>query len=151
MSEEKKKVAKGGKCKCKKEVKEGEKAMLCEGCDIWFHLKCIGMSSNLYEALEEEEEGEEKETGLHWYCEVCDVEVRKMMEKIKELEDKHKKMESEVQKIVKGMDEMIKREKERWKRTEKRIKKNRRRLRKRWGNLRIVLMSLRERYQKWGR
>ena len=112
MSEKKKKVAKGGKCKCKKEVKEGEKAMLCEGCDIWFHLKCIGMSSNLYEALGEEEEGEEKETGLHWYCEVCDVEVRKMMEKIKELEDKHTKMESEVQKIVKGMDEMIKREKE---------------------------------------
>ena len=48
----------------------------------------------------------------NWYCEVCDIEVRKMMEKIKELEDKHKKMEIEVQRVVKGMDELIKREKE---------------------------------------
>ena len=63
MSEKKKKVAKGGKCKCKKEVKEGEKAMLCEGCDIWFHLKCIDMSSDLYEAMGKKEGGKRRKQG----------------------------------------------------------------------------------------
>ena len=112
MSEGKKEVEKGGRCSCKKEVKEGEKAMMCEGCDIWFHLKCIGMSNEMYKAIGEEEEDEEKETGLHWFCEGCNVGVRRMIERIKELEDGHKMVESEVKRIAKGMDELLKKEKE---------------------------------------
>jgi hypothetical protein len=113
MSERKKEVAKGGKkCSCKKEVKEGEKAMMCEGCGIWFHLKCIGMSNEMYKAIGEEEGDEESETGLHWFCEGCNVGVKRMSERIKELEDRHKKMEIEVKKIAKDMEELIKREKE---------------------------------------
>jgi hypothetical protein len=110
MAERRKKV---GKCKCKKEVKDGEKGMMCEGCEGWFHLKCIGMKEEIYRELEKkEEEGDGEGAGLKWYCEVCSVEVGRMPVRIRELEERNKKLEIEVQRISKKLEDLLKRERE---------------------------------------
>lgn len=53
--------------KCKLEVKEGEKAMLCDGCLEWIHIGCAEITAKdyqLYQCLD-------KCRGINWVCKKC--------------------------------------------------------------------------------
>lgn len=102
------KEAKGGKCKCRKNVKETDEAMMCDGCDMWFHIKCIGMPSELYTAIVEKEGGD----GLYWFCDACNVGVRKMLGRIKEVEEAQKTMEKELGELTQKVEMLTNKEKE---------------------------------------
>lgn len=113
MSGTRGKEAKGGKCKCRKEVKETDKAMKCDGCEIWFHIKCIAMPSELYTAMIVMKEGQSEELkGLYWFCDACNVGVRKMLGRIKEVEDAQKKMENEIGELSGKVEILTRKEKE---------------------------------------
>jgi uncharacterized protein YoxC len=71
------------------------------------------MSVDMYTEIEKKEkEGEGKESGLHWFCEGCNVGMGKIIKSFKEMEEKYEKIEGEVKRIAKRMEEMVKREKE---------------------------------------
>ena len=36
---------------CKTEVKKNDKGLMCDGCHVWYHIKCIDISVNLYTAI----------------------------------------------------------------------------------------------------
>jgi len=37
--------------KCKNKVESSHHALLCELCEIWFHIKCVNVNKECYEAL----------------------------------------------------------------------------------------------------
>ena len=51
---------------CKKQCKDGEKALECEVCVRWFHAECQKVTDTLYEALRQDSEA--GTNMLHWYC-----------------------------------------------------------------------------------
>ena len=54
--------------KCSKVVKDSDKALECEICDNWFHIKCEQLSDNEYKLIDEH-----KESNLHWFCSLCNI------------------------------------------------------------------------------
>jgi len=69
-----KKKLKKEQCKsCLNNIRSCEKAFMCEACKHWYHLKCVGVSTKLYEILQTDE-GKH----FHWFCDDCDSVV--MME-----------------------------------------------------------------------
>ena len=56
--------------RCKQDVLEGEKGIVCGGCEFWFHAKCEKVSAELYRAIMNFEE--KKDGGkIVWYCACC--------------------------------------------------------------------------------
>ncbi|MEL6143775.1 MAG: hypothetical protein AAFU67_19485, partial [Bacteroidota bacterium] len=51
---------------CHKDVNSHDSAILCEGCDGWFHGPCVSMTKAEVDIL-----GRVK--GCHWFCAKCDV------------------------------------------------------------------------------
>ncbi len=52
--------------KCQKPVKSNQKGICCDVCDFWFHIKCINMSNNIYNA-------HINKPDLSWICTSCAV------------------------------------------------------------------------------
>ena len=46
---------------CRKACTRRQPAVACDGCDIWFHTKCMSMNSKVYDAL----------NNISWYCFTC--------------------------------------------------------------------------------
>lgn len=52
---------------CELEVIEGNKALCCEVCDIWFHIQCQNIPETIYTFIFESEEGDQ----FLWCCKFC--------------------------------------------------------------------------------
>ena len=52
---------------CEKSVKTNQKAILCDTCNLWTHIKCDGISNNEYEELQN------SENDFSWQCLVCRI------------------------------------------------------------------------------
>ena len=48
---------------CEKDVRENQRAICCDGCDTWWHFKCITMSNITYKAL--------RNSSKSWICCQC--------------------------------------------------------------------------------
>ena len=57
---------------CKKAVKRADKALECEICNNWVHIKCENLNEAEYAFL-----GEHK--SLHWYCNGCNTHFAKLL------------------------------------------------------------------------
>lgn len=77
--------------KCILEVKNDQPALGCAKCNKWFHIACEKISSKLYLALQEQEEGEENT--LPFYCRDCKKQIDAYSKKINELEERIKDLE----------------------------------------------------------
>ena len=51
---------------CKKQCRDGDKALECEVCERWFHADCQKVTGTMYEALRQDSEA--GTNMLHWYC-----------------------------------------------------------------------------------
>lgn len=71
--------------KCKKPVKTTDNGLTCETCGIWYHAGCEKVTQELYKILLKYEE-------QMWFCSLCRPEVKKGMERIKELEKTNEEM-----------------------------------------------------------
>ena len=59
-------------CKvCRKEVRQGDRAIGCSRCDAWYHIFCVGISPILYRGLELE--------SIYWICKDCRPVVDKFL------------------------------------------------------------------------
>jgi outer membrane murein-binding lipoprotein Lpp len=91
---------------CKNQVKSGDKGVQCEmvGCKRWFHIKCVKMSTKVYEVLNSEEA-----KNLHWYCAKCDqiaAEVLALNRKYETVQKEVEAVRKEVDAIKHGMVEL---------------------------------------------
>ena len=48
---------------CSKAVRSNQRAVQCDSCDVWYHVKCMQMSTHVYEAL--------ANSSCIWECVVC--------------------------------------------------------------------------------
>ena len=53
---------------CNIKVKNADKALFCEMCEEWKHLKCDDVKDDTYIALNKDEINDR---GLHWFCSNC--------------------------------------------------------------------------------
>src|SRR2546425_10405233 len=65
---------------CNSKVVAGEKAMQCDLCNRWVHNVCCSMPDDLYKVLVKHEN---KNTGIKWFCEVCELHFGKVKLEIK--------------------------------------------------------------------
>lgn len=78
------------KCgKCKKTVKENENGLVCETCERWYHPSCQSVNPELYKMLQKYEE-------QLWFCGDCKPEIKKNVERVRELEQKNDEMEQKL-------------------------------------------------------
>lgn len=54
--------------KCRNKVETSHHALFCELCEKWFHIKCVNINKECYEALK-------VVSGSHWFCENCNIKV----------------------------------------------------------------------------
>lgn len=98
------------KCKtCNLEVTTLEKALTCDLCERWVHVKCDKIPAEIYKSIKD---FGPKCSGVKWFCTGCDshivkviVEMKKMAEKQENHERKLKYLEEEMT----GMKEELKR------------------------------------------
>lgn len=64
------------------EVKDNDKALQCEICDRWFHIKCEKMPSNVYDDMVNKEAGQQ----LHWNCAACKHGHEKLFQYLNKIE-----------------------------------------------------------------
>ena len=53
---------------CKNEVKNNDKSVLCDLCNKWNHIECVGIDSAYYEKLQKDTK--------RWYCPNCSRELQ---------------------------------------------------------------------------
>lgn len=87
--------------KCAKGVTNGQQALECAKCKIWFHISCENISRNLYLALREQEEADT----LPFYCRNCKKQIDTYTDKINELEDAYTNRINELEERIKGLEE----------------------------------------------
>ena len=65
----KKKMAAGDKLfpcgVCAQAVVDDDKAVFCDGCELWHHIACIGLDNHAYEVLQRESDA------TQWFCPAC--------------------------------------------------------------------------------
>ena len=88
-----------GDCTIKSKITKSTKALQCEVCENWFHIKCAKVADNLYEALKE------GDNGMHWFCSFCNVGSSKLLKIISlletELEKCHQTVKTVKQEVMK--------------------------------------------------
>ena len=52
---------------CQRSVKNREKAIICDECNIWYHVNCVGISPSTYHSLIHQDQS------AHWFCEHCGI------------------------------------------------------------------------------
>lgn len=67
---------------CKLVVRDDDKGLSCEICEIWYHIQCEHLPEDVYDFMVNEEAGEQ----LHWYCSHCKKGCEKMYRYIKKVE-----------------------------------------------------------------
>ena len=60
---------------CNSPVLTEDKAMFCDICTYWYHIKCIGVSARKYQFLKENED-------VHWYCPGCNRAAKSLHQEI---------------------------------------------------------------------
>jgi len=83
--------------KCDVLVHDGDKALFCEICNLWYHIKCPNITAAIYGVLQ-------KSPGVHWYCEGCDKGVSKLLQTLAQMHQRLDKLEKELTVIRKDME-----------------------------------------------
>lgn len=93
---------------CTKVVSDKDRALQCEVCEMWFHIKCLDMNDDTYQILL-------KNIGLHWYCSGCEKGVAKILTVLSNINKRQDKLETIVEQIntrvceiTKGLDQVRK-------------------------------------------
>lgn len=94
---------------CKMVVSEDEKAVACEICERWYHIKCEDLPETVYEFM-----GTEGGRQVMWYCSYCSRGCVKLYNRLKKLELKQEDMgtrqcilEEEVNMVKEGIEKQM--------------------------------------------
>ena len=94
---------------CNKLVKNDSLAMECEICNLWYHIKCQGITKAEYEYIKG---GSKKKSlsKLHWYCLTCDRIAVNFMKTMASLHIKHQILEDKVDNLEEKMKNKVDKE-----------------------------------------
>jgi hypothetical protein len=93
------------KCaECKEEVKGTDKAVDCDICKKWVHIKCGKVSNVLYGELKKVAAGAVCQ-GIKYLCMSCDKFFEKVKIDIKQMIEKQMELELQQEKLAKGLEE----------------------------------------------
>jgi len=82
---------------CDEEVRERDKGVECDGCERWYHGKCVLMESKMYAVLSAAALA--GDTGLHWFCSSCDQSFKECKVEIGEMKGRQKSLEDEMSRM----------------------------------------------------
>ena len=74
---------------CKKLVQDRDRGLLCEVCNTWYHIKCQGVLTEVYNFLQ-------KNDGIHWYCHGCEKGVAKLLQSMALLQKRQDILEEDI-------------------------------------------------------
>ena len=66
-------------CTVKSKIVRNTKALQCEVCENWYHIKCAKVSDGLYDHLKGDN------SGVHWFCFHCNVGSSKLLQVISKM------------------------------------------------------------------
>ena len=89
---------------CQADVKSSDKALLCDLCCKWQHIRYINVNDDFYKLMKKLCSTQGK--GNHWYCPSCDSVASQVLVSIKSLNDKHSKLETKHEELVSDVIEM---------------------------------------------
>ena len=52
---------------CQRPVKNRDKAIICDECNLWHHINCVGISPSTYHSLIHQDQS------VHWFCKHCGI------------------------------------------------------------------------------
>ena len=78
---------------CMKGVLEEDSALQCKICDFWYHINCQKVSELEYAFMMDL-----KDT-VHWYCEVCNRSVAKVIQMVTKIQLKQNQLETKVSEV----------------------------------------------------
>ena len=79
---------------CSEKVEDGQKGILCDLCEKWFHAKCEDIEDREYEILTKQDKG-----NIHWYCTHCNEKSVDIFKLINALQERVKKTETELENL----------------------------------------------------
>ena len=94
---------------CKKLVKNDSPVMECEICNLWYHIKCQGITKAEYEYIKG---GSKKKSlsKLYWYCLTCNRIAINFMKTMAYLHTKHQILEDKVHNLEEKMKNKVDKE-----------------------------------------
>ena len=92
---------------CKVIVKDGDKAVQCDGCNLWYHGKCGDIKADLYNVLQNFD-GAKLGTTIHWYCPSCRNKVENLLQEMRDMKEKQVAMESELAEVRRSVEKLQK-------------------------------------------
>jgi PHD-finger len=99
-------VTAGGECGvCRVGVKDSDKALSCDVCKKWNHIKCVDVSIKQYEVIAK---FDGKSSGLHWYCNQCNAIATKTIEGLGNMGERQDRLEAEVLGMKSDLGELLK-------------------------------------------
>lgn len=81
---------------CAEVVKDSDRGIACNWCNEWYHIGCVGIPLEIYDALQTE--------GLHWFCKKCNKNFLDVVKTVGKLENKQKKLEIEIAETKRGVE-----------------------------------------------
>ena len=80
-------------CSLKSKIVKSTKALQCEVCENWYHIKCAKVSDALYEHLKADNQG------VHWFCIHCNVGSSKLLQVISRMKTELDAVKEEVKQL----------------------------------------------------
>jgi len=100
--------AEDDKCNgCKQTVKDGDRAVMCDGCNMWFHSKCGDIKADLYNVLQTFD-GAKIGTAIHWYCPSCKSKVENVLQEMRDMKMKQAVMENDLAEVRRSIEKLQK-------------------------------------------
>lgn len=92
-----------GKCgTCRKVVKSTEKAVECDLCKYWFHIKCAEVTDSLVKFLES---SDGQNCDVHWYCKICGRSTKKILDQMASIDVRLTTVEEKLDAISTKLDD----------------------------------------------
>lgn len=86
--------------KCNRIVREDAKAVCCEYCAFWFHVKCEGISDEVYKFLNG---GGDQ---VHWFCKGCNNKALDVMKLVQGLKERNDELEAKLEEVSNQVNEI---------------------------------------------
>lgn len=83
-------------------IKDDNKALLCNLCDMWHHINCEKVKDDIYKFLVDNEE-----KCLNWYCRKCNGIVRRILTTVTDVVKKQDELHSKFVALEQDMSEKI--------------------------------------------
>ena len=81
---------------CNKTITATQKALLCDGCSFWHHIKCEKISEEIYVFPSDHQEKQ----SINWFCRKCTVTHIRLYKTVVKIEHDQKQLEDKIESVL---------------------------------------------------